>query len=140
VSEIDWKRFQRTLGYSDEEMENFKKDPRKSKVAEKLFSEAVRHRVIAEVVKSHGCAAGHRVGTKFVLNGAAVLFTRECPEYSCIFALHPLTIFAAIVWDRITEGVDPNGMVVDHLSCVDAGADCGGWGQIVMKVRVEKVS
>jgi hypothetical protein len=34
-------------------------------------------------------------------------------------------------------GVDPNEMRFKRASCFDVGVQCGGWGQIVMEIRVE---
>jgi hypothetical protein len=32
--------------------------------------------------------------------------------------------------------VDPNEMRFKRAGCVDVGVNCGGWGHIVMEVRV----
>jgi hypothetical protein len=35
-------------------------------------------------------------------------------------------------------GVDPNEMRFKRTGCGDVGVNCGGWGHIVMEVRVEE--
>ncbi|MEE9400694.1 MAG: hypothetical protein V3V32_01600 [Dehalococcoidia bacterium] len=34
-------------------------------------------------------------------------------------------------------GVDPNEMRFKRAGCFDVGVRCGGWGNIVMEIRVE---
>nr|HID57944.1 hypothetical protein [Desulfobacterales bacterium] len=131
-----WKKFQELMGYSDEEMERFKADPKKTKTLTEL-RKARKRKIIAEVIKSHGCASGHKVGDKFVISVlTGCLISEECPRYMCIHALQPLAICTVVVQDRIVAGLDPNEMVFDTWSCSDSGFDCGGWGQISLKVYV----
>ena len=66
VEEI-WRRFQKHMGYTDEEMKIFRSDPVKVKMVTET-PEFTRCRVIAEVIESHGCHAQHKVGDRFVLN------------------------------------------------------------------------
>lgn len=63
-----WKRFQAHMGYTDAEMEIFRSDPLKVKMVTEI-PEFVKSRIIAEVIESHGCHAGHKVGQKFVMDG-----------------------------------------------------------------------
>ncbi len=32
---------------------------------------------------------------------------------------------------------DPNEMRFNHAACFDVGLECGGWGRIVMEIKVE---
>lgn len=34
-------------------------------------------------------------------------------------------------------GVDPNGMRFRRVGCFDVGVRCGGWGHIVMELKME---
>lgn len=131
-----WESFQQAMGYSNAEIEEFKKDPKKVKVVGKL-PELNSKKIVAEVTHARGCAAGHKVGDKFIMNAAGFLLTKVNPENICIYALSSLAMFPAIVTDRISEGLDPNGMIYDRVGCVDVGLECGGWGKVVMKVYVE---
>jgi hypothetical protein len=46
------------MGYTDQEMETFRSDPEKVKMVTQT-PEFVKCKVIAEVIESHGCHAGH---------------------------------------------------------------------------------
>ena len=74
---------QKQLGYSDEEMAEFKADPRNQKVLEKGL-ELAGKTFVAEVVDSHGCASGHRVGDKIYFDGAGNLLAKHAPKRCCI--------------------------------------------------------
>ncbi len=57
-----WNFVQKHLGYSDEEMELFKSNPRNSDVLLKA-PELMNKTIVAEVVESHGCNSQHKAGT-----------------------------------------------------------------------------
>jgi hypothetical protein len=44
-------------------------------------------------------------------------------------------IFAAN--ELLYAGVDPNAMRFKRAACFDVGLECGGWGRIVMEIKVE---
>lgn len=129
---FNWAKFQQHLGYSDAEMAEFKADPRRRKAAEALI-EANRRTVIAEVVSSHGCAAGYKPGDRIEMTASGLV---RCQE-ACIYAVAPLQVHAAMAHDRIAEGLDPDGMWFNHYACQDAGLCNGSWGQVCFRVRVE---
>ncbi len=133
---IKWKFMQRRLGYSDEEMKMFRANPRNERIMAKI-PEFLGKRIVAEVIESRGCNSRHQVGDRFVFDGAGNLLTEECPKNVCIFALHAMTpqVFAA--GELIVAGADPNGMRFNRVACFDVGVECGGWGHVVMEVRVE---
>ena len=135
--EFDWERFQRHNLYTDEEIRNFKADARKVKAVVKLFSrEIAKKNLIIEVVKSHGCTAGMKPGDRLVFRALGVLDTKRSSDGWCAQALGEIGGFANMVQDRYVSGLDPNGIIFDHFSCMDAGTKCG-WGQVIMKVYVE---
>ncbi|UCC80369.1 MAG: TIGR04076 family protein [Candidatus Zixiibacteriota bacterium] len=135
-NKIKWKFMKRRLGYSDDEMKKFRENPRNEDILSKipkLFDKTI----VAEVIDSHGCNSEHHVGDKFYFDGAGNLLTEECPKRICIYALNAITpqIFAMI--EMFFAGVDPNEMRFKHAACFDVGLECGGWGRIVMEIRVE---
>lgn len=135
--EFDWEKFQRHNQYTDEEMRNFKADPRKVNAVMKLFSrEIAKKNLIIEVVESHGCTAGMKPGDRLVFRALGLLDTKRSSDGWCTQALGEIGGFANMVQDRYVSGLDPNGMIFDHFSCMDAGSKCG-WGQVIMKVYVE---
>jgi uncharacterized repeat protein (TIGR04076 family) len=136
VEEI-WKRFQKHMGYTDEEMKIFRSDPEKVKMVTGT-SEFVKARVIAEVIESQGCHAQHRVGDKFVMTAGGQLIAEESPKRMCMFALGPVSHMLPAIYERLVTKSDPQFERFNIVQCTDIGLDKGGWGKILMKVYVEK--
>ncbi len=136
VEEI-WRRFQKHMGYTDEEMEIFRSDPEKVKMVTQT-PEFVKCRVIAEVIESHGCYAQHRVGDRFVMTAGGELIAEECPKRMCISALGQISNMLPAIYERFITKSDPNFERSHIVQCTDIGLDKGGWGKILMKVYVEK--
>jgi len=136
VDESTWKFYQQALGYNDEEMALFRANPRNEEVLAKA-PELMQKTIVAEVVESHGCNSQHKVGDRFLFDGAGNLLTTKCPRRICIYALHALAgpIFASN--ELAYAGVDPDSLRFRRTGCFDVGVRCGGWGHIVMEVRVE---
>lgn len=136
IEEI-WRRFQKHMGYTDEEMKIFRSDPQKVKMVTET-PDMVKCRVIAEVIESHGCHAQHRVGDRFVLTPGGQLITEEGPKRICISALGPISQLMPAIHERMVTRSDPNFKRYNIVQCTDVGLDKGGWGKILMKVYVEK--
>ncbi len=131
-----WDFMQNHLSYSNEEMKTFRENPRNADVLKKAAA-LMDKTIVLEVVESKGCNSQHKVGDKFYFDGAGNLITKMNPERICIYALNSMAspIFAAN--ELFYAGVDPNEMRFKRTSCFDVGVQCGGWGQIVMEIRVE---
>jgi uncharacterized repeat protein (TIGR04076 family) len=138
VEEI-WRRFQKHMGYSDEEMKTFRSDPRKVQMVTQT-PEFIKRRVIAEVIESQGCHARHRVGDRFVMTPGGQLIADQCPKKMCMFALGPVSQILPVIYERLMAKSDPDCERFNIVQCTDIGLDKGGWGKILMKVYVEKVS
>ncbi len=136
INQETWDLIQNHLGYNDEEMKIFKENPRNEAVISKT-SELINKTIVFEVIKSKGCNSQHKVGDKFYFNGTGNLLTKLCPMNICIHALTPLSALIFTTNELIYAGVDPNEMRFPEVSCPDVGLECGGWGQIVMKLKVE---
>jgi uncharacterized repeat protein (TIGR04076 family) len=136
VDEETWRFMQRHLGYNDEEMALFRANPRNADVLAKA-PELMRKTIIAEVVESHGCNSQHKVGDRFVFDGAGNLLTSKCPRRICFGALHGLAVLIFATSELAYAGVDPNSLRFNRTGCIDVGVRCGGWGHIVLEVRVE---
>jgi len=132
-----WKRFQKHMGYTDAELEVFRSDPAKVKMVTGT-SDFVKCRVIAEVIESHGCHAGHRVGDRFVMTAGGQLIAEQCPKKVCMFALGPVSHALPGIFERLVSNSDPTFGRSNIVQCTDVGLDKGGWGKILMKVFVEK--
>ena len=128
--------FQQHLGYTDEDMAKFRADPRN----EEVLGESpglMNKTIVAEVVESHGCNSQHKVGDKFYLDGAGNLISKLCPKRMCLYAVSALKPAVFAVNELFYAGVDPNGLRFNRTGCSDVGVECGGWGRLVMEIRVE---
>lgn len=133
-----WRRFQKHMGYTDEDMKIFRSDPVKVKTVTET-PEFTRCRVIAEVIESHGCHAQHKVGDRFVLDPGGQLITDECPKRVCVSALASINQIMPAISERLVNRSDPNLERYNIVQCPDTGVDKGGWGKILMKVYLEKL-
>jgi len=133
-----WRRFQKHMAYTDQEMKIFRSDPEKVKMVTQT-PDFVKSRVVAEVIESHGCHAGHRVGDRFVMTAGGQLISDECPKRMCMFALGPVSTILPVIYERIITKSDPNFVRFNTVQCTDVGLEKGGWGKILMKVYVEKL-
>jgi uncharacterized repeat protein (TIGR04076 family) len=133
-----WRRFQEHMQYSDEDMEIFRSDPEKVKMATGT-PEFAKCRIIAEVIESHGCHSRHRVGDRFVMNASGQLLTDESPKRICVSAISQVGHLIPTIYERLVSKSDPNFERSNIVQCSDIGLDKGGWGKILMKVYVEKI-
>jgi len=131
-----WRALQKHQGYSDEEMALFRSSPKNVKMVEET-PQFMTHKIIAEVVQSQNCHSQLKVGDRIVMNGNGQLIRDECPEKICIWALAPLGGSVNAVFERFAEHLDPNDILFDKVGCQDVGVGCGGWGRIVMQIRVQ---
>jgi len=137
VSEDTWKLVQKHLGYTNEEMLIFRADPRNEDALTKTIPMLTKT-FVAEVVESHGCDSGHKVGDKLYFDGRGIsLLTKLGPSRVCIFALHSIALAMPAVAELFYAGVDPNQMRFKRFGCPDVGIKCGGWGHIVMEISME---
>ena len=135
IDEKIWGMVQDHLGYSADEMKLFRDNPRNTEVLSKAAG-LMNKTIVAEVIESHGCNSGHKVGEKFYFDGAGNLITKLCPKRICCFALSPLNTLLFCVSELVYAGIDPNEMRFKSTGCFDVGIKCGGWGHIVMEISV----
>ncbi|MCW3981651.1 MAG: hypothetical protein NWE81_00820 [Candidatus Bathyarchaeota archaeon] len=136
VNESVWQFMKNHLDYTDEEMKCFRDNPRNADVLAKA-PELVNKTILVEVVESKGCNSQHKVGDRFIFDGAGNLLTKKNPKRICIYALKPLAQMIFAVNELIYAGADPNQLRFKRAGCFDVGVDHGGWGHIVMEVKVE---
>jgi uncharacterized repeat protein (TIGR04076 family) len=132
---IKWKFIKKHLGYTDDEMKKFRENPRNEDVLSKA-PELLKKTIIVEVIDSHGCNSQHGVGDKFYFDGAGNLLTKMCPKRICAYALNAITAQVFTANELLYAGVDPNEMRFKRAACFDVGLECGGWGRIVMEIKV----
>jgi hypothetical protein len=96
-----------------------------------------QYKLVAEVVKSEFCDL--KVGQKFVFSCApSTVLVEECTARLCIKALGPLGTAMVAFWDRIPEGVEPNGGAWEYVQCLDQGVERGGLGNVLFHVYAVK--
>lgn len=136
ITEDRWQFFQQHLGYSDEEMALWRANPRNADIM--ATGPALMQRtIVAEVVEAGGCNSQHKAGDRFLFDGAGNLLTDRNPERICMGALVPLGPLIYAVSELHYAGVDPNVLRFNRTHCFDVGVKCGGWGRVIMEVRVE---
>lgn len=132
---VQWTFMKKHLGYSNEEMELFRSNPRNEDVLSKAPA-LLSKTLVVEVVESAGCNSQHEVGDKFYFDGAGNLLTKRCPKKVCIYALNAATSMIFAANELFYAGVDPNDMRFKRAACFDVGVQCGGWGRIVLELTV----
>ena len=123
------------LGYSDEELKIFLDDPKNIEIFTKSMP-LMNKTIVIEVIESHGCNSQHKIGDKLYFDGAGNLLTKLSPKKVCIYALSALDYLMHSTFELIYAGIDPNEMRFNRVGCGDIGLQCGGWGKIVMELKV----
>jgi len=130
---FDWEAFRQSMGYSPEELQRFRSHPNNEYVA--IHAQRLdKWWIVAEVIESHGCAAGHEVGDKIHFSPHGVLETEKSPSRICLHAFPGLASAVAVMQERIISGLDPDPNLFKHIGCIDVGIQCGGWGHIAFKL------
>ena len=136
VDENTWKFMQKHLGYTDEELELFRSNPKIVDIISKAPG-LMQKTIIAEVVESHGCNSQHQVGDRFYFDGSGNLLTKLNPKRICIHALSALAAPIYVANELFYAGIDPNEMRLNRVGCFDVGVRCGGWGHLALEIKVE---
>jgi uncharacterized repeat protein (TIGR04076 family) len=136
VDEATWEFMQQHLGFTDEEMELFRNNPKNADIISRI-PDLMSKTIIAEVIASHGCNSKHQVGDKFYFDGAGNLITKLNPKRICIHALSALSGPIYVANELFYAGIDPNEMRLTRVGCFDVGIRCGGWGHIALELKIE---
>jgi uncharacterized repeat protein (TIGR04076 family) len=139
IDERLWRITQKHLGYDDHEMVSFRADPRNEDILEKSAVLKAKF-IVLEVVEAHGCNSRHKVGDKFYFDAVGNLLTERSPKKICAYSLNSALMMIFAANEMIYAGVDPNEMRFKRASCFDVGLQCGGWGRVVLELKVEDVS
>jgi uncharacterized repeat protein (TIGR04076 family) len=133
-----FKIIKKRLGYNDKDLDNFKKDPRNIELINRS-KEFNKTRFILEVVESKGCNSNHKVGDRFYFDYAGNLLTEMCPNRVCGYSLNSAMMMIFAANEMLYAGVDPDEIRFKRSSCFDVGIECGGWGNIVLELKIENV-
>ena len=126
---------QEHLGYTNEEMKIFLKDPRIKTTLSQSFA-LLNKSIVVEVIKSHGCNSLHKPGDKFYFDGVGNLLTKLSPKKICIYALSQIERLIFGAHELFFAKQDPNDMRIKRVGCFDVGLKCGGWGRIIMEIKI----
>jgi len=138
-SEIDesvWLAMQGRLGLTDDQLETLKKRPAWHKILRTdTIEKVVRTNVVFEVVESHSCNIGHKVGDRFFFNAEGYMLAHKGPEKVCPFIMPVMTRMMWLVQERIYEGLDPRPTFY-FGDCDDVGLECGGLGKLRLETKI----
>ena len=125
------------LGYTDAQWEKWKSNPQNFERA-KGGLEFPNYRLVAEVISAYGCGAGHKVGDKIVFSGGELL-SKENPDRICFGLLSAISPYVQVLMEKVFNGEDPTIIAFPQTHCPDVGVDHGGWGEVIVEVKVKKI-
>jgi uncharacterized repeat protein (TIGR04076 family) len=134
VDENVWKYFQSHLGYSDEEIEIFKNDPRWLKIMEKS-DDLLKKTIVFEVYESRACNVDHKVGDRFFFSPEGYMLAHKGPKKVCPYLMPAMAKMMFVIQERMYEGLDARPLFYKG-HCDDFGLKCGGWGQVVIETKI----
>lgn len=132
---VKWCYMKNHLGYDDEQMEQFKNNPKNKEFLSKA-PHLMSKLVVVEVIDSHGCNSRHEVGQKFYFDGLGNLLADKSPRKICIYALNAIVPQIFAITELLRANTNPNEMRFNRAACFDVGVECGGFGRIVVEVKV----
>jgi uncharacterized repeat protein (TIGR04076 family) len=131
-------KFKEHLGLSDAEFEEHISYAFNRRLMVR-HDEMASYKIVAEVVEAQYCGAGCKVGQKLVFKSVpTVLLPQESDCGLCVKALGPVAELVHGLWDRMSEGLDPNEGIGQYASCLDLGLKYGGLGNVKFRVYAEK--
>ena len=131
------KKFGDRVGYSSSDLQHFSEDDPRLRLMERLAEDAAKYSIVAEVVASRHCNSGYKMGDKFVLDVDGNFISKLCPKRLCVHLISQLVVPVALVNERLSEGLEPNGFTfMRQVRCTDVGAECSGYGGVMLKVSV----
>jgi uncharacterized repeat protein (TIGR04076 family) len=131
------KKYGERVGYSDAELKAFYEGGHRIRQVERLSKAAALYSIEAEVVQSKHCNSGYKPGDKFIMDVDGNFVTKLCPRRMCVYLVAQLAIPVAQINERLSEGLEPNDFhFMRYVKCPDAGVDCMGYGEVMLRVRV----
>ena len=132
---FDWKGFGKHMNLTDEELKAWMDDPAKFKGAQLMCSpEMQRKWLIVEVVKTHACANGLKIGDRLYFKGIGNLDPDRSSHW-CGHNMCFLPVIQDMMHNLVMQGKDPNTVFPNHFSCVDT-TNKYGWGYVESKCYV----
>jgi uncharacterized repeat protein (TIGR04076 family) len=125
------------FGYNQDELNLFKSNQRNRDLISRA-SEFDKKIFVLEVVESKGCNSNHKVGDRFYFDYAGNILTQLCPPKICGYSLNSAMMMIFTANEMLFAGIDPNEIRFKRASCFDVGIECGGWGKIVLELKIEE--
>lgn len=132
-----WEIVKAHMGYNDEEMALFKKNPKTEGIVSKLPT-LMNMKFVFEVAQSNGCGAQHKAGDKLCFDGFGCLIPELSPKRICAFAISSMSQLIWTAQELVYADVDPNKMRLNKVCCIDVGVKCGGLGNVVFEFTSER--
>ena len=137
MSKVIIQKFSERLKYSDQEIKAFYEGGHRIRHVQQISKAAPLYSIAAEVIRSRHCNSGYIEGQKFILDIDGNFITKLCPKKMCVYLVAQLTIPVALINERLSEGHNPNDFhFMRYVRCPDAGVDCLGYGEVMLKVQV----
>jgi len=125
------------FGYNQDELNLFKNNQRNRDLISRA-REFDKKLFVLEVIESKGCNSNHKIRDKFYFDYAGNILTQLCPPKICGYSLNSAMMMIFTANEMLFAGVDPNEIRFKRASCFDVGIECGGWGKIVLELKVEE--
>jgi hypothetical protein len=131
------KRFGDRVGYTESDLANFQEGDPRVRLMEKIAPASARFSIEALVVQARHCNSGYKAGDRFILDIDGNFISKLCPKRLCVYATSQLAVPVALINERFSEELEGNGFhFMRQVRCLDVGAECGGYGGIMMKISV----
>lgn len=131
------RRYGQRVGYTDKDIERFHEGGHRIRQVERLSQASAKYSIQAEVVSARHCNSGHTVGQTFTLDVDGNFITKLCPKRMCVYLISQLVVPVALINERLSEGLAPNDFhFMRQVRCPDAGVECYGYGEVMLKIDV----
>jgi len=130
-------RYAQRVGYTEDEAALLAPGDPRARHISRLSQAALLYSIQAEVTEARHCNSGYSVGDRLVLDVDGNFIAKLCPKRLCVYLASQLALPVALINERLSEGLDPNQFHFTRLvRCPDVGVECGGYGQVTLKVDV----
>ena len=130
-------KYGKRVGYTESEVEKFHEGGHRIRQVKRLSQVASQYSIEAAVVHAKHCNSGHKIGQTFILDLDGNFIPKLCPKKMCVYLISQLVIPVALINERLSEGLEPNDFhFMRYVRCPDAGVECYGYGEVMLKVQV----
>lgn len=131
------RQYGQRVGYTESEVEMFHTGGHRIRQVKRLSQVTSKYCIQAEVVNAKHCNSGHMIGQTFTLDVDGNFISKLCPKKMCVYLISQLAIPVALINERLSEGLEPNDFhFMRYVRCPDAGVECYGYGEVMLKVQI----